>query len=313
MRYIVKKLAMLVVTLLLVSLVAFLAFQIIPGDPTTKLLGTSATPEKVAALREELGLNDPVYLRYLRWLGGFVTGDMGMSYNYKLPVAQLIGDKLPVTLTLSAMAFLLVLVISIPGGVWLAWQRGKFVDKLFGVINQLVMSIPPFFIGILFTFLFGLVLKLFTPGDFVSYTEDLGKFFVYLFFPALAIALPKSTMIIKLLRGNLLAEYGMDYARTAYSRGNDTAGVIRRHLLRNAMLPVVTFLASTLADIVAGSIIVEQVFAVSGLGRLLLCSIGNRDFPVVQAIVVIIACIVIVSNTLADIINQYLDPRLRLK
>ena len=313
MRYIVKKLAMLVVTLLLVSIVAFLAFQIIPGDPTTKMLGTSATPEKVAALREELGLNDPIPVRYVRWLGDFFGGDMGMSYNYKVSVRSLLSDKLPVTLMLSAMAFLLVLIISIPGGVWLAWQKGKFIDRVFGVVNQLIMSVPPFFIGILFTFIFGLVLKLFTPGDFVSYDVDLWRYLVYLFFPALAIALPKSTMIIKLLRGNLLAEYGMDYARTAYSRGNDTAGVIRRHLLRNAMLPVVTFLASTLADIVAGSIIVEQVFAVSGLGRLLLAGIGNRDFPVVQAIIVIIAIIVIVSNTLADIINQYLDPRLRLK
>ena len=129
----------------------------------------------------------------------------------------------------------------------------------------------------------------------------------------LAIALPKCTMVVKLLRGNLLAEYGKDYARTAYSRGNDTKGVIRRHLLRNAMLPVVTFLAFTLADIVAGSIIVEQIFTISGLGRLLLSAIGNRDYPVVQAIIVILATIVIVVNTLADLVNQYLDPRLRLR
>ena len=312
MRYIIKKLSTLVITLLLVSVVAFLAFQIIPGDPTTKLLGTSATPERVAALREELGLDDPVPVRYLRWLGGFVTGDLGESYSYSMPVSELLADKLPVTLCLSAMAFVLVLLISIPGGVGMAWHAGRFSDRFFGVVNQIVMSIPPFFIGILFTFLFGLVLKLFTPGEFVSWSESPGAFLGYLIFPALAIALPKSTMVIKLLRGNILSEYAKDYARTAYSRGNDTGGVIRRHLLRNAMLPVVTFLAFTLADIVAGSIIVEQVFAVPGLGRLLLSSIGNRDFPVVQAIVVIIAGIVIVSNVLADIVNQYLDPRLRL-
>ena len=203
--------------------------------------------------------------------------------------------------------------ISIPAGVGLAWRANSFVDRFFGVLNQILMSVPSFFIGILFTFLFGLVLKWFTPGEFVSYRESVPRFLLNIIFPALAIALPKCTMVVKLLRGNLLAEYGKDYARTAYSRGNDTRGVIRRHLLRNAMLPVVTFLAFTLADIVAGSIIVEQIFTISGLGRLLLGAIGNRDYPVVQAIIVILATIVIVVNTAADIVNQYLDPRLRLR
>ena len=312
MRYIIRKLAVLVVTLLLVSIVAFLAFQIIPADPTAKILGTSATPEKVAALREERDLNGSVISRYFRWLGGFVTGDPGVSYNYRCPVSELLADKLPVTAGLSILSFLLVIVISIPVGMRLAWRAGSLADRFFSTLNQIVMSVPPFFIGILFTYLFGLVLKWFTPGNFVSAQESFWGYWGYLFFPALAIALPKSTMVIKLLRGNLLTEYGKDYARTAYSRGNNTSGVMRRHLLRNAMLSVVTFLAFTLADIVAGSIIIEQVFGIPGLGRLLLSAIGNRDYPVVQAIVVILACIVMVVNTLADIVNQFLDPRLRL-
>lgn len=313
MRYIVRKLAMLVVTLLLVSIVAFLAFQIIPGDPTTKILGTGATPEKVAALREELGLTGSLPARYFRWLGGFITGNPGVSYNYRVPVAELLSDKLPVTLCLSVLSFLLVILISIPAGVRLAWRANTFEDRFFSVLNQIVMSVPPFFIGILFTYLFGLILKWFTPGEFVPAEQSFWGFIGYLFFPALAIALPKSTMVVKMLRGNILAEYGKDYARTAYSRGSDTAGVIRRHLLRNAMLSVVTFLAFTLADIVAGSIIVEQVFSIPGLGRLLMSAIGNRDYPVVQAIIVILAFIVIVVNTAADIVNQFLDPRLRLR
>lgn len=313
MRYVLKKLAVLVVTLLLVSIVAFLAFQIIPGDPTTKMLGTGATPEKVAALREELGLNGSVFSRYIRWLGNFVRGDAGVSYNYRMPVSELLSSKLPVTLCLSALSFILVIIISIPVGVWLAWRKDSFVDRFFSGLNQVLMSIPPFFIGILFTYLFGLVLHWFTPGQYVAYGDSPLRFWGYLFFPALAIALPKSTMVVKLLRGSILSEYGKDYARTAYSRGSDTAGVIRHHLLRNALLPVVTFLAYTLADIVAGSIIVEQVFAIPGLGRLLLSAIGNRDYPVVQAIVMILALIVIAVNALADIVNQYIDPRLRLR
>ena len=228
MRYILRKLAVLVVTLLLVSIVAFLAFQIIPADPTAKILGTSATPEKVAALREELGLNGSVISRYFRWLGGFVTGDPGVSYNYRCPVSELLADKLPVTAGLSILSFLLVIVISIPVGMRLAWRAGSVVDRIFSTLNQIVMSVPPFFIGILFTYLFGLVLKWFTPGNFVSAQESFWGYWGYLFFPALAIALPKSTMVIKLLRGNLLNEYGKDYARTAYSRGNSTSGVMRR-------------------------------------------------------------------------------------
>lgn len=313
MRYIVRKLAMLAVTLLLVSVVAFLAFQIIPGDPTTKILGTGATPEKVAALREELGLNGSFAARYFRWLGGFLRGDPGVSYNYRVPVSELLHDKLPVTLCLTALSFLLTVVISVPVGVRLAWRANTWEDRFFSALNQIFMSVPPFFIGILFTYLFGLILKWFTPGEFVPHAESAWRYWCYLFFPALAIAIPKSTMVVKLLRGNILAEYGKDYARTAYSRGSDTAGVIRRHLLRNALLPVVTFLAYTLADIAAGSIIVEQVFSVPGLGRLLMSSIGNRDYPVVQAIVVILAFLVIAVNTLADIVNQFLDPRLRLR
>ena len=313
MRYIVKKLAVLVVTLLLVSIVSFLAFQIIPGDPTTKILGTGATPEKVEALRQELGLTGSIPERYFRWLGHFVSGDAGISYNYRMPVSELLQKMLPVTLCLSALSFLLVIVIAIPVGVWLAWRANSFIDRFFGGLNQVIMSVPPFFIGILFTYLFGLVLHWFTPGEFVAHGENALRFWGYLFFPALAIALPKSTMVVKMLRGSILSEYGKDYARTAYSRGSDTAGVIRRHLLRNALLPVVTFLAFTLADIVAGSIIVEQVFAIPGLGRLLLSAIGNRDYPVVQAIVMILALIVIAANTLADIVNQYIDPRLRLR
>ena len=312
MRYVLRKTGVLAVTLLLISLLAFLAFQLIPGDPVTKLLGSDYTPERAEALREEMGLNRNVLVRYWDWLTGFVTGDMGDSYNYGMTVRQVMEGKGAVTAALSLMAWLLVIAISIPLGITLArWQGGR-LDRVFVAMNQVFMAIPPFFLGILFTYVFGLVLKLFVPGGFVRPQDSFWGFLGYLVFPALAIAIPKAAMVTKLLRSSIMGQMGQDYVRTAYSRGNSRWSVIRMHVLRNAILPVVTFVAMTLADIVAGSIVVEQVFALPGLGRLLLASIGNRDYPVVQCIVVIIAFIVVFMNYLADIVTQYIDPRIRL-
>ena len=300
------------VTLLLISLLAFLAFQLIPGDPVTNLLGSDYTPERAAALRHEMGLDRNVFVRYWDWLTGFVTGDMGESYSYGMSVRQVMEGKGAVTAALSLMAWLLVIAISIPLGITLSRYQGGRLDRVFVAMNQVFMAIPPFFLGILFTYVFGLVLKLFVPGGFVRPEQDFWGFLGYLVFPALAIAIPKAAMVTKLLRSSILGQMGQDYVRTAYSRGNSRWNVLKKHVLRNALLPVVTFVAMTLADIVAGSIVVEQVFALPGLGRLLLASIGNRDYPVVQCIVVIIAFVVVFMNYLADVVTQTIDPRIRL-
>ena len=312
MKYILKKTGVLAVTLLLISLLAFLAFQIIPGDPVTKLLGTDYTPERAEALRAEMGLNRNVLVRYADWLAGFITGDMGVSYSYGMGVEAVMEGKGAVTAGLSLMAWLMVIAISIPLGIVLARYQGKRLDRVFVAMNQVFMAIPPFFLGILFTYVFGLLLKLFVPGGFISPDRSFWGFVGYLIFPALAIAIPKAAMVTKMLRSSILQQMDQDYVRTAYSRGNSRWGVIRGHVLRNAILPVVTFIAMTLADIVAGSIIVEQVFALPGLGRLLIASIGNRDYPVVQCIVVIIAFVVVFMNYLSDVVTQYIDPRVRL-
>ncbi len=312
MQYILKKTGVLLVTMLLISLLAFLAFQIVPGDPTTKLLGSDYTPERAEALREELGLNRNVMVQYVDWLGGFVTGDWGESYSYGMSVRDVIDGKVAVTAALSLLSWALVILVSIPMGITLARYQSGPVDRIFVAMNQVFMAVPPFFIGILFTYLFGLVLQWFMPGYFVPFGESFWGAMGYLMFPALAIAIPKAAMVTKLLRSSVLSEMDKDYVRTAYSRGNSRWNVIRGHVLRNALLPVVTFVAMTLADIVAGSIIVEQVFALPGLGRLLIASIGNRDFPVVQCIVVIIAFVVVFMNYLADVVTQYIDPRVRL-
>ncbi|MDO4292898.1 MAG: ABC transporter permease [Eubacteriales bacterium] len=312
MKYVAKKLAGMLITLLVVSFLVFAAFAVIPGDPATAMLGTEATPESVEALREQMGLNEPLLLRFGSWAVRFVQGDFGTSYRYSMPVRDMIAEKIPVTLTLTVLSFLMMTAVSIPLGIFCGHHAGGRADRTVLVIDQVIMSVPPFFSGILITLLFGLVLHLFTPGGYVSYTVSPLGFVGYLVFPSVAIALPKAAMAVKLLRTSVLSEMKLDYVRTAYSRGNRTKAVLYRHVLKNAMIPVVTFLGMALADMVAGSIVIEQVFNIPGLGRILLTSISNRDYPVVQAIIVFIAFLVIFTNFLVDLIYQRMDPRITL-
>lgn len=312
MKYLLKKIGTLIITLFAVSLLAFLAFQIIPGDAATHILGTEATPERLAALRHEMGLDRPMMVQYFDWLGQFLFGDMGQSYSYSISVREMLAPKLPITLTLTGMAFLMILLISVPVGVWQGKHTGELPEVAVGVLGQIIMAFPPFFLGMIFTLVFGLILHLFTQGQFVNYTESVPGFLQYLFFPALAIALPKIAMTVKLLRSSVILELRKDYVRTARSRGRKFASVLRTHVLRNALIPVVTFLAMTIAEIAAGSIIIEQVFSIPGIGRLLLASILNRDFPVVQAIVVMMAFLVVFINFLVDVLYQFIDPRIRV-
>ncbi len=311
MKYVCKKFITMLVTLLLVSFFVFLSFAVIPGDPATAKLGTNATPEEVEALREEMGLNRPLMERYGEWVIGAFHGDFGQSYNYNQSVKSLIADKLPITLTLSFMAFILMIVISIPLGIYTAKHEGGWIDRIIVAVNQLIMAIPPFFSGIIITLIFGLLLKIFVPGGFVSFDKSFWGSIYYLLFPAIGIALPKSAMAVKLLRSSLLTEAGKDYVRTAYSRGNSTNMVLYGHVLKNAFVSVITFLAMTLTDMIAGCVIMEQVFSVPGIGRILISSISGRDYPVVEMIIVLLAFIVVLVNILSDIACRLLDPRIK--
>jgi peptide/nickel transport system permease protein/oligopeptide transport system permease protein len=312
MKYIIKKVFSMIITLVVVSLCVFLAFNVIPGDPALRKLGTEASPELIEQTRQEMGLNDPLLIRYVRWFTAFLHGDMGTSYNYNVPVAGMIVNKIPITLSMAIMSFLLTVLVSIPLGITTAKHENGMLDRTITIANQIIMAIPPFFSGILITFIFGMIFKLFTPGGFVSYTDDFRGFLRYLIFPSVAIALPKIAMTVKMLRSSLLDEAEKDYTRTAYSRGNNTNGVLYRHVLKNAMIPVITFLGMLLADMVAGSIVIEQVFSIPGISRILLASISNRDYPVVEAIIMGIAAIVIVINLLVDIIYRIIDPRIEI-
>lgn len=310
MKYIGKKLSTTLITLLCISFLVYLAFDVIPGDAALAALGTDATPESLEALREQLGLNRPFLQRYVAWLFDFIRGDFGMSYKYQMPVAEMIGSKLPITIIMAVISFFIMIAISLPVGIYTAKHSGKLTDRLIMAVNQVMMSVPHFFMGIMITYLFGLILKFFTPGGFVSYETDFGGFLAYIIFPCIAIAIPKIAMSVKMLRSSCIEEAKKDYVRTAYSKGNNTDKVLYRHVLRNAMIPVITMWGMTLADMLVGSIVIEQVFNIPGIGRILLTSISYRDYPVVETIIVLIAFVVIVTNFFVDVIYQLIDPRI---
>lgn len=319
MRFILKKVTTLIITLFIVSVAAFVAFQIIPGDVVTAILGTEATEEREAELREELGLNDPPVERYFNWVSDVLHGDLGVSYRYSknmnemMPVSELIGDKLPVTLWLAFEASIFIIIVSIPLGVLWARTNNHFLNTFFEVLTQTTMAIPSFFLGIIVTYIFGIVFKLFMPGGYISYRTDFKGFLFYLIFPALSIALPKIAMTARFLRNSMLTQLKSDYVRTAYSKGCTKRRVMYAHVLRNAMMPVVTFLGMIIAEIVAGSIVIEQVYSLPGIGRLLISSISNRDFPVVEMLILYITFVVIFVYFLVDILYRALDPRISEK
>ena len=312
MKYVLKKVAGLIITLFIISLLTFFAFQVIPGDSALTSLGTHGTREAAEALREEQGLNKPLLVRYGSWLSGVARGDLGTSLQYNMPVSKLLKDRIIVTFYLAVLSLIIIIVISFPLGILTVKKEGGILDGLITLLCQINMAIPPFFLGMLMTLFFGLILKIFTPGGYVPIQENFYGFLGYLFFPAVSIALPKAGMLIKFLRTSLLRELRLDYLRTAQSKGDTKHQILYKHVLKNGLIPVITFFGMIIADIFAGSIMIEQVFSLPGLGRLLVTAISNRDFPVVSAIIMYIAALIVFVNFIVDILYQYIDPRVRL-
>jgi ABC-type dipeptide/oligopeptide/nickel transport system permease component len=311
-RFIIRRALITVLTLFLVSLLTFAAFALIPGDPALLALGVEATPEQVAALRVEMGLDRSLPLRYVSWLAAFLTGNMGNSSRFRgAAVSGLILERLPVTVTLAGLSLAFALLIAIPVTLFSVRKENGIIDRITTALTAITISFPGFFLGVLFIWLFGLILKCFVPGAYVSYTESLSGFLRYLFFPALVIAIPNAAVMIKFLRASFFHELKSEYVRTARSKGNPWRRILRVHVLRNAVIPAVTLLGMIVGEVFSGSIVIEQVFVIPGIGKLLITAIGARDYSVVQTLAVYIAFIVVLANTCADIAIRLIDPRIR--
>jgi ABC-type dipeptide/oligopeptide/nickel transport system permease component len=296
----------------LVSIVCFLVFSVIRGDPASALGGIWVTPEQLAQLKTAMGLDNSVFTRYVNWLSAFLSGNPGNSFSFRgESVLILITQRLPASVTLAVLSFFLVLLISIPVSLLTIKKEGSITDRVVNFLTAAGISAPGFFLGLLFIFIFGFTFRLFIPGEYIGYKESFWRFLGCLFFPALAIAIPNAAVMVKFLRGSLFHELKSDYARTAKSKGAQGGYILRRHILKNAVIPSIAILGMVVAEVFSGSVIIEQVFSIPGIGRLLIAAIMSRDYPLIQALMVYIAFVVVAANALADIVIIIIDPRIR--
>lgn len=312
MNFYIRKIFSLLTTILLVSLITFLVFQILPGDPVTIILGPDADPLQAQAMRESLGLDAPLFVRYIDWIKNAIRGDLGLSIRYNQPVSQLILSRIPVTTSLAFMSILLTLAIGLPLGTYIARKNDSLVGKVVSICSQLGLAIPSFWTGILLILLFSVTLGLLPSGDYIPMSESFIGWLSRIILPSISIAIGTSAVLIRYLRTAMLDESTQLYVQTARSKGLSENAVYTKHIFKNALIPTITILGLLVIDILGGSIITENVFNIPGLGNLIVSSINSRDLPLTQGLVLYLATIVVTFNFLVDILYSIVDPRIRI-
>jgi peptide/nickel transport system permease protein len=311
--YILRRILSLIASLVIASLVIFVVIEVAPGDPASYMLGLNARPDTVAALRAELGLDVSKPQRYLNWVGGMLQGDFGTSYTYRTPVAGMIADRLWVSLPLALYALVLSTLIAFPAGIYAASRRGGVGDVAVMGATQLGVAVPNFWFAMILVLIFAINLGWFSAGGFAGWDKGFWAAMRSLTLPAVALALPQAAILARVMRSSLLDMLGEDFIRTARAKGLSARQTLWRHALRNAMIPVLTILGLQFAFLLAGSIIIEQVFYLPGLGRLVFQAISSRDLIVVESVVMLLVFAVIVVNFAVDLAYALVDPRLRAR
>jgi peptide/nickel transport system permease protein len=310
-RYVLRRVAAFVATLFGVSLLVFVVVRVLPGDPALLIMGTQGSPEATARLRHAMGLDRPLLVQYVDWLGRALRGDLGVSIQYDIPVGRLIVSRFPVTLPLALLAALFMTLTALPFGLYAATRRGRAGDYLTMIVSQLGIAVPSFWSGLLLILLFSVRLGWVPSGGFEGWSKGLGPALTSLLLPALALGFFQAAVLIRATRSAVLDVLGEDYVRTARAKGLGERTVIGKHTFRNAMIPVLTVTGVQLGQLIAGSIVLESVFALPGLGRLALGAIAARDLPVVQGVTLFIASAIIAINFAVDLAYAVLDPRIR--
>ncbi|MDR2899625.1 MAG: ABC transporter permease [Clostridiales bacterium] len=311
MVYAFRKLLSFIFTLFIISAMTFFVFQLLPGDPARVILGTEADPLQVEALRQELGLNLPLAQRYIDWILGVFKGDLGMSLRFRLPVGAMLLTSLPVTASLSVLTLVITAVLVVPLSLLLTRLDQRPVGVLLSALIQLGTAVPSFWMGILLILVFSVTLNALPSGDFTPFSESISGALRSLILPSLALASGSVAIVTRYLKSALLDQMSQDYVRTAVGKGLTKRQAVFRHVTRNALLPAVTMLGMVFIDILGGSIIVENVFNLPGIGSLLILGVTYRDFPLVQGLTFYMACMVLIINTAVDLLYIVIDPRLR--
>ena len=310
-RYALTRFVSLALSLVVASLLIFFMLEIVPGDPAAYMLGLNASPETVAALRTELGLDAGPVVRYLGWVSGMLTGDFGTSYTYRTPVAEMILDRIQVSLPLALLALALSTLIALPVGIWAASRRGSLADAGVMGATQLGVAVPNFWFAMLLVLVFAVQLRWFSAGGFPGWDAGFLAGLKALTLPAIALALPQASILARVMRSALLDTLGEDFIRTARAKGLTRGQALRRHAVRNALIPVLTIIGLQFSFLLAGAIIIENVFFLPGLGRLVFQAISQRDLVVVESVVMLLVFAVILVTFLVDLAYAAIDPRLR--
>jgi len=311
LSFLIRRSLALLFTLLAASLVVFVVLEVLPGDPALLMLGTEARDDTLAALRGQMGLDRPAAERYVLWIAGFLTGDLGTSYTYSVPVAKLVADRLAITLPLAMMALTMSTALALPLGMLAAAQHNRLGDYAVMGFSQLGIAVPNFWLGIVLTLVFSVGLGWFGSGGFPGWEAGPGSALQALLLPAVALALPEAAILARVTRSAVLETLREDYVRTARAKGLGRGAILRRHVLRNALIPVMTIIGLQFAFLMAGVIVVENVFYLPGLGRLTYQAVTQRDLIVVKDVVVLLTALVVGVNLLIDIVNAAIDPRPR--
>lgn len=310
--FLLRRTAGFIATLLVVSLVVFGIMNVLPGDPALTILGLDATDDALAALRAQLGLDAPVHLRYLSWIGNALQGDLGQSHSFRVPVSGLIAERLPMTISLAVAGMLLTIVIALGLGIGAAARHGGPGDWGVMFLSQLGIAIPAFWLSILLVLLFAVKLRWLPPGGFPGWSDPVAAMRALLL-PAIALALVQSAVLARVTRSSALEVMRQDFVRTARASGLSRRRTLWRHVLPNALVPIITIVGMQFAALVTGTIVIENVFYLPGLGRLIFQSIANRDLPTVQALVMLFAAIVVTANFVVDLLYVVIDPRLKAR
>ncbi|SDK17131.1 peptide/nickel transport system permease protein [Agrobacterium fabrum] len=307
----IRRLVSLIITLFAVSLIIYVVMGLLPGDPAAIMLGTSASPDTLAALQKQMGLDQPLPLRYLHWLAGVFRGDLGQSYTYGVPVAGLIIERLAVTLPLALLAICLSVTIAIPLGVAAAKNRNGALDFVAGLFSHVGIAVPGFWVGLLLIIVFSTTLGWMPSGGFPGWSPSFSAGLVALVLPAIALALSQAGVLTRVCRSAVLEVMNEDFVRTARAKGLSERVALWRHAVPNAMIPVVTMIGLQFTFLIAGAVLVENVFNLPGLGRLAYQALTQRDIVVMQSVVLFFSALVIIMNFVVDIAYLFIDPRLR--